>query len=390
MKILHLIDLGYPAGGAEKSVLLLRDELIKRGHEVKIISSDTLIGGGKFFSDYQFKSIPLDSVFKIFHHLFYFRSYRMVRKVIAEFKPDIVHCHDVAAFSPSIFFAVRKVPAAMTVHGPEEFILKLLPWFLPPADYKNGSFNLRDLNFIGCLHYSFHRFLQRPIYLFGARNVRFFVSPSKYLAEVIQFDLPKEKIRQIYNGIILPSPKPVPDNTKILFVGRLEKAKGVEYLILAFSRFSKIFIDAQLIIVGDGVFRAYLEELVQKLEISDRIIFRGWVNAGDIVQEYENVSVVAIPSIWPENLSTVCIEAFAVGRPVIGTRTGGLPEMIEDGKNGYLVPIKDEEAIFNALLKVFNNKKNISKMGSRAVDTSLRFDLQGFVDNIFALYKEML
>jgi glycosyltransferase involved in cell wall biosynthesis len=390
MKILQIINLGCPAGGAEKSVLLLRDELIKRGHEVKIISSDTMIGNGEFFSDYQFKSIPLDSIFKAFHHLFYFRSYVMVKKVIREFHPDVVHCHNVAAFSPSVFFAVGRIPTVMTVHGPEEFTLKLLPWFLPPTDYKHESFNLRDLNFIGFLHYFFHRFLQRPIYLLGARKVRFFISPSKYLAEAIQTDLPKEKIRQIYNGIILPVSKPIPDNTKILFVGRLEKVKGVEYLIKAFGEFSKTAPDSQLVIVGDGVSREDFVELAQKLGIANKVIFRGWIGAGEIAREYEDVSVLVVPSVWPENLATVCIEAFAVGRPVIGTRTGGFPEMIEDGKNGYLVPIEDEKAICDALRKIFGDKKNISEMGANAVQTSKRFDLAGFVDNIVSLYEEII
>jgi glycosyltransferase involved in cell wall biosynthesis len=390
MKILQIINLGCPAGGAEKSVLLLRDELTRRGHEVKIISSDTMIGDGEFFSDYQFKSIPLDSVFKAVHHLFYFRSYLMVKKVIREFRPDVVHCHNIAAFSPSVFFAVGKVPTVMTVHGPEEFTLKLLPWFLPPTDYKNESFNLRDLNFIGFLHYSFHRFLQRPIYLLGARNVRFFVSPSKYLAEAIRTDLPKEKIRQIYNGIILPSPRPIPDNNKILFVGRLEKVKGVEYLIRAFAEFSKTAPDSQLVIVGDGVSRADFTELAKKLGIANRVVFRGWIGAEEIALEYEKVAVVAVPSIWPENLATVCIEAFAVGRPVIGTNTGGFPEMIEDGKNGYLVPIKNERAICDALLKIFNDRKNILKMGSSAVQTSKRFDIKDFTNNIISLYEEII
>lgn len=388
MKILQITSVGYLAGGAEKNVRIIRDELIKRGHKVKVLSSD--VKGPDMFNDYEFKTIPSNFLSKIVHHLFYFRSYIATRKAIKEFKPDIIHFHTIISCSPSIFFAIRNIPAIMTIHGPEEFILKLMPWLLLPSDYKKVPFDLNNLNTVGKLHYIYYRFLQRPIYRFAMLRIKIFIAPSKYFAKLIKQDVPAEKIRQIYNGINLPSAKPLTNNTKVLYVGRLEKSKGVDYLIRAFADVISKIPEASLHIVGDGSCRSDLEKLASDLSLNRNVVFRGWLHSEQsMLDEYKNTSMLVIPSVWPENLPTVCIEAHAVGRPVIGTQTGGIPELIKDGQTGYIVPIKDISALRDAILKFLENRETLNFMSRESVISAKQFSVANFVDQIESLYKEI-
>src|SRR5262245_20088046 len=121
MKILQVISHGYEDGGAETSVLMLRDELRARGHEVKVLSvSDP---DHVMFADYQFAPVPPASRLKSAHHLLYLRSYRALRQAIKDFCPDVIHFHTLTSCSPSVLFATRGLPAILTIHGPEEFTL---------------------------------------------------------------------------------------------------------------------------------------------------------------------------------------------------------------------------------------------------------------------------
>ena len=389
MRILQVINIGYLAGGAESSVFSIRDELNRRGHIVRVLSSD--FPGGKMLSDYQIERIPMASIFKALHHIFYWRSYLTMLRIIKDFRPDIIHFHTVAAFSPSIFLAIGNIPAVMTVHGPEEFTLRLLPWFLPVQDYNDTGepFDLKNLNVVGRFRYWYYCFIQRPLYRLLMRRIRYFIAPSAFLAEALRDDVPPAKIRQLYNGIDLPPTMPLPHSRGILYMGRLEKVKGVDYLIRAFARVVDKDPRVELSIVGDGSERARLESLTKELGLSDNVAYSGWLSSREeIAEEYGKSSVVVIPSIWPENLPTVCIEAFAAGRPVIGTRAGGIPELVEDGKTGYVVPIKNAAAISEAILTILQDEETLARMSREARMKALDFDMHHFLDQLEALYKE--
>lgn len=386
MKILEVTNLGCSAGGAETSVRSIRDELRRRGHKVRVLSSD--IRGEKMFCDYTFKRIRSDSFFALFHRLFYLPSYRAVQNAVKDFRPDIIHFHTTGLCSPSVLFAIKKTPAVMTVHGPEEFTADLLPWLFSPNYYKDNPFCIDSLTLAGKLRYCYHRFFQRPVYLLGLRRIRRFIAPSKFMAKTIRRDVPKNKIEQIYNGIELPARKPLPDNQNILFVGRLEKVKGADYLLRALPEIIKSFPKARLTIVGDGPYRGELEKMTARLGLENNVVFRGWISdKRAIIGEYENALLLAMPSIWPEAMGLVCIEAFAVGRPVVAARTGGIPELVEDGKTGNIVPIKDAGAISKAIINLLSRPEIIASMSEAAVRRSQDFGIAGFIDKIEDLYK---
>ncbi len=386
MKILEVINIGYPAGGAELNALLIRNELKQRGHDVRVLSSD--MPGPDMFSDYQVKAIQ-NGILKPFRYLFYPRVYITMRRIIKEFGPDLIHFHTVSLFSPSIFYASRSVPSLMTVHGPEMFTTKLLPWALLPSDYKGTPFELQNLSIVGTLHYWYFRYVLRTaLYILGLNQVKVFIAPSKYIGGIFATDVDSGKIMQVYNGIPLPERKELPKNKRILYVGRLEDVKGVEYLIRSFAKVIEKEQAAELHIVGDGNSRAELERLTEKLNLIRYISFKGWLTSRDqILKEYENALMLVIPSVWPENLPTVGIEALAVGRPIIGTDTGGIPELVHDKENGYIVPIKDPDALAEAISKIIANREQAIKMGEKSYHLSRAFSIGEFINRIENLYK---
>ncbi len=387
-KILHVINTGFPEGGAQISVVFLLEAFKAKGYDVKVFSSN--IQGSDMFSDFQTKTIPPNSYFNFFNHLFYLPSYLNLRKTIKIFKPDIVHYHTIMFFSPSIIFASHKIPSVMTIHGPEEFTFNLLPWVLPTKCYKKRVYDLKDTTFIGTMYYYYILLLQRPLYLFALKRISLFIAPSKYLADCVKKDVPKEKVCQIYNGIKLPKYKELTMNNKILFVGRLEKVKGVHCLIEAFSKLSKSLPDAELHIVGDGSEKNNLIKLSKKLDVSDKVNFKGWVKAGtSLEREYQNATVVVIPSIWPENLPTVCIEAFAIGRPVIGSKIGGIPELVKDGETGYTFPVGDINALHFVLNKILTEKENLGIMSKKACQYANLFNITNFINKIEKVYEKI-
>ncbi len=383
MKILQVISMGHICGGAEKSVVMLRDGLRAKGHEVKIMSSDRDAHLDVIrYNDYEFKHIagPL----RILSHLWNMSAYRTLKRAIYEFKPDVVHFHTMGELSPSVLFATQHLPAILTVHGPEKYTKTILEWGLPPSVFK-GDMNIKNLTLVGRFYYIFFKYFQRPLYTLGFRRLRLMVSPSAYLAEQLEKEKFKVPIRHVYNGIELPSEQPLPTSYNLLYVGRLERVKGVEILLRAMAEIIKSVPTVHLRIVGDGPDKLNLEKLAKQLNISKTVTFCGWLKGDDVLAEYKNTRVLVIPSLWPENLPTVALEALAVGRPIIGSRVGGIPELVEDGVSGFVIEPGSIEDLAKAA-GILLTDPDISQKAKAARISAMRFRLEKFIGNIEYIY----
>lgn len=142
----------------------------------------------------------------------------------------------------------------------------------------------------------------------------------------------------------------------VLFVGRLVERKGVAELIEAVGRLSPS-LGVRLEVIGDGPERTRLEALVREGRLGDRIAFRGRVSAADLRAAYTAADVLALPSVLDsrrdtEGLGVVLLEAMSYGVPVIGSRIGGIPDIVVDGETGLLVPPGDAAALAGALQRL--------------------------------------
>jgi len=212
-----------------------------------------------------------------------------------------------------------------------------------------------------------------------------------------------EKMVRIYSGIEPERFRPVSEQEKrairqkwglgeedavIGIVSKLWKGKGHELLIRAFQRIKREKAEARLVIVGEGSLRESLRSLVRRLDLAHDVIFTGFL--ADVPQILATFDVAVLPSYF-EGMGRVLLEAMAMGKPVVGTRVGGIPDLIEEDVNGYLVSPGNEEELAAALLKILNNKSLAAKMGEAGrKKMTERFSADTMVRSIEKVYLELL
>ncbi len=166
---------------------------------------------------------------------------------------------------------------------------------------------------------------------------------------------------------VAPSPSPVQDGTDpVLFVGRLVERKGVAHLIEAIARLAPK--GPRLEIVGDGPERPGLEALAQRLGVASRVVFRGKIPPDELQASYARAAVCVLPSVLDargdtEGLGVVLLEAMNHGTPVIASRVGGIPDIVEDGVSGLLVPPGDADALAAAVRRVRDDPALARRLG---------------------------
>lgn len=189
----------------------------------------------------------------------------------------------------------------------------------------------------------------------------------------------------IDTAIFKPAEKPVKRSVKslhVLFVGRLTKRKGCEYLIRAIYEAKKIKkeINIQCDILGVGPLKDELETLAKELDVYKNISFLGGVKSNeDIVHNYHKTDIVCLPAL--SETFTVTKEAMASGKPVIVTDVCSNAERVEPGTNGFVVPPRDPIAIAKILVKISNERKLIDKLSRNALKTRTLYDWNNILDN---------
>ncbi|WP_330455745.1 glycosyltransferase family 4 protein [Streptomyces sp. NBC_00820] len=374
MRILQIVNIGQEAGGAEKSVRLITDGLRARGHEIRVVATDLLSDGGQVFADELVPAISGHAVRRFTRKLWYRQAYRQVSHVVRAFAPDCVHLHTIGEFSPSVLAATAGVPRLLTVHGPEDWTRSLLRWNLPSA--VDGRLTPPD-----ALRYAYLRWVQRPAYLPRLRRVDRVLAPSRYFADSVRADFPaRVPVHVLPNGVPgTVAARPLRTAENVLYVGRLERVKGVDVLLEAFGRLDR----GRLTVVGDGTDRSRLERLA-----GPRVTFTGWLDEAGVAERLTDASVVVLPSLWPENFPTVALEALRTGRALVASRVGGLPELVGDD-NGALVPAGDAEALAGALRGLLGDRAGLERRGAASAVRAHRYTVEVFLDALEQHYKEV-
>ena len=197
--------------------------------------------------------------------------------------------------------------------------------------------------------------------------------------DIIRYDsIDPSKIEVIPNGIDVERFNPEKNTTDIRkefsledddivigFIGRIVPAKGLEYLLNALPYLKEEFKSIKLLIVGEGSLVEKLKESAKKNNIFDNILFTG--RRRDIPEILASINIFVMPSI-AEGLPNALLEAMAMGKPIVTTEVGGIPEIVKNGFNGLLVPPRDTLSLSKAIKELISNDRLAAKLGQAARD----------------------
>ena len=199
----------------------------------------------------------------------------------------------------------------------------------------------------------------------------------------------------VYNGTdpqrFSPAPSPKPQQgSEILVVGNLLQGKGHELLLSAIARLRSSFPQVRCRIVGEGPDRARFSELVNRLGIAEQVQFLGRFNRNEVADAMRNCTVFALPSTY-EGLGCVYLEAMSCGKPVIACQGQGIDEIVEHGKNGWLIPVNGLDQLVRGLSTLLSSAELRSQIGRAARQTILgNFTLSHQAQELARVYQEAM
>jgi colanic acid/amylovoran biosynthesis glycosyltransferase len=156
-----------------------------------------------------------------------------------------------------------------------------------------------------------------------------------------------------------------PSSRQLICVGRLSAQKGQLLLVDAFADAIEQGVDATLVLAGDGDMRPQIEELARRRGVEGRLRITGWISGESVRTEIAGSRALVLPS-FAEGLPMVIMEAFALGRPVLSTYIAGIPELVVDKKNGWLIPSGSKGAIVEALRQIMDTPvAELERMAAR-------------------------
>jgi glycosyltransferase involved in cell wall biosynthesis len=176
------------------------------------------------------------------------------------------------------------------------------------------------------------------------------------------------------------------NGTVVGFVGWLLPIKGPEYLLKAMEYVWPEHPEASLVFVGKGDLDLDLRTQALEVSANGRVKFLGWRN--DINEIMPVFDMLVLPSL-NEGMGRVLVEAMAAGKPVVASRVGGIPDLVQHGETGYLVPPADEKALADGIKKLLDDPGNAWEMGQRGKEYCQKFSLEAMIEKLDDLYSDL-
>jgi glycosyltransferase involved in cell wall biosynthesis len=214
---------------------------------------------------------------------------------------------------------------------------------------------------------------------------------SKRLVSMITAKAPKAKVEVLYNAVPTYKVNPRSDKARnVLFLGRLGKRKGTYDLLQAIKNIDEeIPKNIRFYLCGDGDVEGVKKE-IDKLEISKRIAYIGWINADEKKQIYKDIALNVLPS-YNEGLPMSILETMAYGIPSITTNIASIPEVVFDGNNGFLIEPGNIKQLSDKLKLILNDDKLCKDMGNRAYRLITdKFALSTHIAHLKNIYASVL
>ena len=379
MKILLINKFLFPKGGDAISTIKTGDLLKEKGNKIyfwgmKDARNPLFPYNNLFISNIDYdKKISLAKKFKTsFRILYSIEAKEKIKQLIEIEKPDIVHLHNFAhQISPSILSVFKKqnIPVVMTLH---DYKLVCPYWYLlrngkPCEKCKNGKYFWCVIN--KCTKKSFFKSLINTVEMYLHHKILHiydlidvFISPSIFLkVKIMELGFRKE-IFVLPNFINIKNyiPEFEPDEKSICYFGRLSEEKGLHTLLKAIKN-----IDIRLKIIGEGRIEEELKAKVRNDGINN-VDFLGYKTDNNLNEEIKKSMFVVIPSECYENNPISILEAFALGKPAIGSKSGGIPELIKHGHTGLTFEPGNPADLRNKIISLINNTDKIKEMGKKA------------------------
>jgi len=384
-------DYGTATGGAELQMLSLRQGLKERGHDARLFTSHCIpVQDSPLLADYH--CFGTNSRLEVVLETANLSSYFQLKKVLQDFKPDVVHVRlFLTQLSPLILPLLKPFPSVYqtALYRP---ICPVGTKMLPdgsPCYHQAGKACLK----MGCVTPQSWLFLmvQRQLWLRWRSAFDTVVALSHRMKARLEAE-GVSPVQVVYNGVPLREMRPPLKNLPIVaFAGRLSPEKGVDVLIKAFAKIVPIFPEAQLLIAGEGKEEGNLRQLAEALKISQNVKFLGYLTRSELENTFNCAWVQVVPSIWDEPFGNVTTEAMMRGTAVVASAVGAQPEIIEEGVTGLLVPPNDEEALSTALLSILKDQNLAEKMGQlgrkRAIE---HFSEDRRTEHFLEIYQQLL
>ncbi len=362
-----MLNYEYPplGGGAAPVTKSLSEELVRRGHEVDIVTmgydglpEEENVNGVQV---YRVPSIRKRLEMCTFHEMLSYciSAGRFLPKLLRENDYDINHTHFIIPTGAVSSLYHKKVPFLVTTHGSD------VPGYNPDR-------------------FQFQHALFRPFSIRILNKASCITSPSGYLKGEIIRIFGDRKITVIPNGIAVDAYCPQSKEKKILTVSRLFERKGIQYIIEAMKDVEGY----EYVVCGAGPYRPQLETLVEQLHLEHKVKLRGYLEPEQVKTEYESAAIFILPSV-SENFPVVLLEAMSAGCAIITSNTTGCAEAVGDA--ALLVPPKDPEAIKERLLTLINNENLYRGLGAQGrARVEREFAWSTVAKKYLSLYEKVL
>jgi phosphatidylinositol alpha-mannosyltransferase len=362
-------DIAHP-GGVVNHILALNNQFTKMGHEVRIIAP-----ASREITDKDERLLPIGkarpfpvrgTTIRISMSL---RLASKIKETLEREKFDIIHLHE--PFMPMLCSAVLRFSNSVNIgtfhacHGSPGYNFG---W--PVSTY---MLNRRRRKLVGKIAVSK-----------AAMNYAIKYVPGYYNIIPNGIDL------EHFSPGVSPIERFCDGKINILFVGRLEKRKGLNYLLKAYRRIKANTPDIRLIVVGPGTrFRRKYENYVRRSGLKD-VVFTGMVSYNELPRYYKTADIFCSPAIGRESFGIILLEAMAMGKPIVATSIEGYASVVTHGREGLLVPPKDDKELAQALLSLISDEPLRRKMANRGMRTAQNYDWAKVARRVLDYYIRIL
>lgn len=389
MKLLFVHQTLGEFGGAEVNIRLTARTLKARGHTPALLFAQTSGRNEAHWSE----------IFTPRYCLGQPGNVGLVHAALRDWKPDLIYLHNLADLPVLQTLLDSGLPVVRMVHDHSLYCLRT---------YKYNFFTRRTCTRAASAFCVFPCLatLQRnrsgwfPVrwasYLNKRRELRLnrecdgFVVYSDYQkSELVANGFPAEKIQVCVPMQIAGNDGETStfgERNLILFAGQLIRGKGVDALLRALA---KLQIPFTCIVLGEGSHRPYCEALCRRLGLAQRVHFQGYLLPAELKQFYLQASVFAMSSLWPEPFGMAGPEAMRYGLPVVAFDAGAIPEWLEDGYNGYLVPWNDTALFAQRLEHLLRHKDLARQVGQHARQSVQRYEAARQIDSLERLFARL-